>query len=131
MKSVKLLITGNPAIKKNSRTIAYNRRTGRMYPVKSANLEAAENLACWELQEQWKRPAITTPVSVKFLFYRGDKRRVDLSNLYEFAQDALQAAGILADDFLIESHDGSRRLYDKENPRTEITIDLYKTPKQH
>jgi Holliday junction resolvase RusA-like endonuclease len=122
MKKIKLLITGNPAIKKNSRTIAYNRRTGRMYPVKSANLEAAENLATWQLQDQWRRPAITTPVAVKFLFYRGDKRRVDLSNLYEFVQDVLQGAGVIEDDVLIESHDGSRKLYDKENPRTEITI---------
>ena len=123
MKKFNLVITGNPAIKKNSRTIAYNRRTGRMYPVKSKRLYGAEKLANIELRNQWQwRRAITTPVAVKFLFYRGDKRRVDLSNLYEFAQDVLQNAGVIADDVLIESHDGSRKLYDKENPRTEITI---------
>lgn len=41
--------------------------------------------------------------------------------------DALVAAGVLADDNsqIIVSHDGSRVLYDKDNPRTEVTISPY------
>lgn len=34
----------------------------------------------------------------------------DISNLYEFPQDCLQAAGILKNDNLIKSHDFSRIL---------------------
>ena len=52
------------------------------------------------------------------------RRRVDLTNLMEAAHDVLVAAGILADDnnTIIVSVDGSRVLYDKEYPRTEIII---------
>ena len=53
------------------------------------------------------------------------RRRVDLTNLMEAAHDVLVAAGILADDnnTIIVSVDGSRVLYDKANPRTEIFIE--------
>ncbi len=93
-----------------------------MFPIKSRKLLDAEQCAYFELKKQYKGSTIKHPVHIQFLFYRGDRRRVDLSNLYEFAQDALQEAGVIEDDYLIESHDGSRRLYDKLNPRTEIII---------
>lgn len=121
----KFTIKGNPAIKKNSRNIARNTRTGRMFPIKSARLQVAESNAYADLMEQKNRGMhlpICVPVQVCFTFYRATKHRTDLSNLYEAAQDALQAAGIIEDDYLIESHDGSRRLYDAKNPRTEIII---------
>ena len=53
------------------------------------------------------------------------KRKCDLTNLLEAVDDVLVKHGIVADDnyTIIESHDGSRVLYDKENPRTEIYID--------
>lgn len=53
------------------------------------------------------------------------KRRVDLSNLIEAVDDILVKAGVLEDDNykIVQSHDGSRVLHDKENPRTEITIE--------
>ena len=52
------------------------------------------------------------------------RRRVDGLNLEEAVDDLLVEAGILADDNsrIVISHDGSRVLYDKDNPRTEITI---------
>lgn len=71
---------------------------------------------------------LTYPLHIKFLFYRENRRHADLSNLYEFPQDVLQQAGIIANDCLIESHDGSRKLYDKEKPRTEIYISRYEPP---
>ena len=45
-------------------------------------------------------------------------------NLLAAVDDLLVEAGIIADDNskIVVSHDGSRVLYDKENPRTEITI---------
>lgn len=118
-------IKGSPAIKKNSRTVVRNVRTGRMFPIKSKGLQGAEANAYADLMEQKRRTMklpIKTPVSVRFVFYRATRHVVDLSNLYELPQDALQKAGILENDALIESHDGSRKLYDAENPRTEITI---------
>ena len=58
-------------------------------------------------------------------FYMPTRRRVDLTNLLEAAHDTLVSAKILADDnnTIIASVDGSRVLYVKENPRTEIYIE--------
>lgn len=96
---------------------------------KSAKLLSAEEDAFWQLRDQSIDIVEPLPISyrmhVKFLFYRGDRRVVDLSNLYEHPQDSLQRAGIIANDSLIESHDGSRKLYDKKNPRTEIYIEKF------
>ena len=52
------------------------------------------------------------------------RRRVDLLNLLEATLDILVDARILEDDNsnIVGGHDGSRVLYDKENPRTEIFI---------
>ena len=52
------------------------------------------------------------------------RRKTDLTNLLEAVDDILVHAGIIADDnyTIIASHDGSRVLYDKYRPRTEITI---------
>ena len=62
---------------------------------------------------------------VATVFYMPTRRRVDLTNLMEAAHDTLVAAKILADDnnTIIASVDGSRVMYDKENPRTEIFIE--------
>jgi len=52
------------------------------------------------------------------------RRRVDLTNLLEAIDDVLVHYGVLSDDnsSIIVSHDGSRVLYDKARPRTEVTI---------
>jgi Holliday junction resolvase RusA-like endonuclease len=121
-------ILGNPAVKKNSRNVVRNRRTGRMFPVKSKKLRAFEkdfHEQLCEQKKQYKTLPAKNQVAVAFHFYRKTKHRVDLSNLYGAAEDCLQAAGIIANDCLIESHDGSRKLYDPKNPRTEITITYF------
>jgi Holliday junction resolvase RusA-like endonuclease len=45
-------------------------------------------------------------------------------NLMEATLDILVDAGVLADDNsrIVVSHDGSRVMLDRENPRAEITI---------
>ena len=64
-------------------------------------------------------------VNVKALFYMKTKRKVDLTNLLEALDDVLVKGGMLVDDncTIIKSHDGSRVLYDKENPRIEVEIE--------
>lgn len=64
------------------------------------------------------------PCNVKCLFYMPTHRKVDLTNLLEAIDDILVHYGILIDDNsnVIVGHDGSRVFYDKDNPRTEITI---------
>lgn len=67
---------------------------------------------------------IDKPVNVKALYYMPTRRRVDLNNLHSALHDILVHHGVLADDnsSIIVSTDGSRVLYDKENPRTEVEI---------
>ena len=52
------------------------------------------------------------------------RKRVDLTNLLESIDDIMVKYGTIADDDykILVSHDGSRVLYDKENPRTEVYI---------
>ena len=67
-----------------------------------------------QLKQQWEsRPPITRMVNVCFLMFgtwANDGAMPDQSNLYQASEDALQAAGVLADDRLIDSHTGSRRV---------------------
>lgn len=64
------------------------------------------------------------PVNVECVYYMRTHRRVDLVNLQEATLDVLVKYGILLDDNanIVASMDGSKVLYDKENPRTEIEI---------
>ena len=66
-------------------------------------------------------------VNVCCKYYMPTKRRVDLTNLLQSTMDLLVAYGILADDNsnVVASMDGSRVLYDKQNPRTEIYINKF------
>lgn len=65
-----------------------------------------------------------SPCNIKCLYYMPTHRRVDLVNLQEATLDILVHYGILIDDNsnVVVSMDGSRVLYDKTFPRTEIII---------
>lgn len=67
---------------------------------------------------------IDHPVNVACVYYMKTRRRVDLVNLQEATLDILVIYGLLLDDNrnVVYSMDGSRVFYDKENPRTEVTI---------
>lgn len=68
---------------------------------------------------------IDYPINLKCIYYMPTKRRVDLCNLLEATCDMLVFYKVLADDNskIVYSHDGSKVLYDKNNPRTEIEIE--------
>ena len=111
-----------PISKKNSQQILINRETGRPFIMPSKQYKQYERDSLWFI------PKLTKPidyaVNVKCLFYMPTKRKCDLTNLLEAVDDIMVKAGLLSDDnfTIIESHDGSRILYDKENPRTEVQI---------
>ena len=123
MAEIKYTIKLPPVSKKNSQQILNNPKTGRPFIMPSKKYKEYEREALWFLKPMPPRP-IECPVNVKCLFYMPTKRRVDKTNLEESAHDVLVAAGILADDNrdIIATTDGSMVLYDKINPRTEITI---------
>lgn len=111
-----------PISKKNSQQIMVNQRTGKPFIFPSKVYKEYERNALWFIPRQ--RKPIDFPVNVKCLFYIPTKRKCDLTNLLEAVDDVMVTAGLLADDnfTIIESHDGSRVLYDKKNPRTEVYI---------
>ena len=67
---------------------------------------------------------ISRPVQLIYRVYTQTRHRKDDLNLYENLDDILVKEKILHDDNrnIIRSRDGSRVLYDKENPRIEIYI---------
>ena len=115
-----ILLPGPPATKKNSQQLFVNKSTGRMFPVPSKAYKAYEASAL----PLCPRLNIVTPVNVRCVYYMPTHRSVDLSNLISATDDILVRAGTIADDNrdIVAAHDGSRVLYDKEHPRTEITV---------
>lgn len=121
-----------PVTKKNSQRII--RVNGRPVIIPSAKYTAYERQAMNLIHEctGGKKPKINTPCNVECKFYMPTRRRCDLNNLLEAATDTLVRAGILEDDnsLIVAAHDGSRVLYDKENPRTVINITAMKEEPQ-
>jgi Holliday junction resolvase RusA-like endonuclease len=75
-----------------------------------------------------KLPApIKFPVNVEAVFYVSARRKCDLTNYLEAADDVMVKCGLLEDDncMIICAHDGSRVVWDKDKPRTEISITPY------
>lgn len=64
------------------------------------------------------------PINLKCVFYSATRRQSDLAGHLQSIQDLLVKYKCLKDDCrdIVASTDGSTVLYDKENPRTEITI---------
>lgn len=104
-----------------------DRRTGKPFIAQSAAYKDYCMTAGYFLTPRPQSP-VSTPCEVKCLFYLPARRKTDLTNLLEAIDDILVECGILADDnsSVIVSHDGSRVLYDKEKPRTEVTITAFK-----
>ena len=115
-----------PVTKKNSQRILYSRKNKRPFIAPSSAYVSYARDAKRYLVPRPLKP-IQSAVSVRCVFYMPTRRKADLTNLLEAVDDILVERGILADDSysIIPSHDGSRVLYDKHNPRTEIYIDDY------
>lgn len=120
---IKFTIPICPVSKKNSQQILINRSTGKPFIAPSKKYKEYESAAMWYIP---KKVFINDPCNVKCLFYMPTHRKCDLTNMLEAIDDIMVKAGLLADDnyTIIESHDGSRVLYDKEKPRTEVFIEL-------
>lgn len=106
----------------------------RMLPIQSKQYLQFEKDCAWFLKPKPTKP-IDFPVNICCTFYMKTKRRVDGLNLLAAIDDILVKHGILNDDNrdTVVSHDGSRVLYDKLNPRVEIlitTVDDYEQWKE-
>ena len=110
-----------PRTKKNSQRI-FRGNNGRIFIAPSKAYKDYEKEAGYFLQKP-ENP-IDYPVNIRALFYMPTRRRVDLVNLQEALCDVLVVHRIIADDNyrIVASMDGSRVMYDKNHPRTEVEI---------
>lgn len=124
---LKLTLIGNPATKKNSQAIKVNWSTGKRYISQSDRYLAYERDCLWQIGAKYKQN-IDYPITLKCVYYRKNRKKVDLNNLYSATCDILAAAGVIKDDDfnVVASMDGSRVRFDKDNPRVEIEITKFK-----
>ena len=124
---IKISILAPPVTKKNSQRILTNNKTGRKFIAPSQAYTTYEKTAGWFIKGELRRLKIATPVNVKMVYYMPNQRRVDLVNLQEATLDILVKYGVLADDSckIVYTMDGSRVCFDKDRPRTEVTISFY------
>lgn len=109
-----------PRTKKNSQQIIMVKGRPTIIPSKAYKQ--------YEKDSRYFMPRIETinePVNIKAIYYMPTRRRVDLCNLHEALCDVLVHHGVIEDDNckIVVSMDGSRVEYDKNNPRTEVTIE--------
>ena len=118
---MKITIGIEARTKKNSMRLV--KLGGRIVPIPSKQYKDFE-AKCGEWLQPWNGMEIDRPVNVRCLFYMKTRRKVDLTNLLEAADDVLVKYHVLVDDNsqIVAGHDGSRVLYDKSNPRIEIDI---------
>lgn len=122
-----LVIEGAPRTKKTHNRIV--RVKGRPIVLPSKANETWSRTAVLQLQAQYRRQSLAAklavlkcdPVNVRAVFYR-DANRGDLIGYMQALADVLEASGVVENDRLIVSWDGTRMLVDKARPRIEVTI---------
>ena len=107
-----------PRTKKNNMRIIYSK--GRPILLPSEKYVQFEK----DCQPYLEPLNIDYPINVEAIYHRPDKRRVDLCNLHEALCDVLVKYNVVKDDNcnIIYSMDGSKVVYDKDNPGIELTI---------
>jgi len=119
-----LVIHGAPRTKKTSNRLV--RAGGRFRVLPSKANETWTNTAVLQLRSAWNRGHRQHPIGVELnvraLFYR-DANRGDAVGYYQALADALEAAGVVENDRLCVSWDGSRLLVDRHAPRIEVTLE--------
>lgn len=115
----RIVINLPPVSKKNSQRIVYAGKRPMIIP--SAKYKQYEK-DCGHFLTHVE--PILSPCNVQCVYFMPTRRKVDLVNLQEATLDVLVHYGILIDDNsnFVVSMDGSRVFYDKDLPRTEITI---------
>lgn len=114
-----LTLDGIPRTKKNSARILRFGKFNKVVPSK-AYLEWRDAVLP-QMQRQWQRGGIAWPVNVRATVYR-DALRGDLLGYLDGIADAMQEAGVVADDKWILGWDGSRLDKDAAAPRVELVI---------
>jgi Holliday junction resolvase RusA-like endonuclease len=113
---------GPPRTKKNH---GFRTKQGHQMPSHAYtawNRIAQTQLAAWRSSCRVPLP-ITDPVNCRATFFR-EANRGDAVGYYQALADTLEAAGIVENDRLIVSWDGSRLAKDSDLPRVEIVLEV-------
>lgn len=116
---IRFTIYENPVTKKNHGQIIRTKNGPILIPSKPYIKYEAK---CKKYMPDIK--SITKPVNIKAVYYRSTKHNVDLTNLNSALHDVLVKYKVLQDDNrdIAAMTNGSKVLYDKHNPRTEVEI---------
>ena len=129
--SITFVLPVKPRTKKNSRVHAKVR--GLTVPLPSdAYREMEAGIVAWARRiagliiirgKAWdiSNANLTQPLNCAAIFYR-DANRGDAVGYYQGLADALEAAGIVANDKWITQWDGSRLAKDADRARIEVTL---------
>lgn len=117
-----ITLYGRPITKKNSQRIVFRGKRPRILPSRAYMDYRKDCLR--QIPGNFRRE-INKAINLRCLYFMPTHHRVDLVNLLEATCDILVDSGVLEDDNknIVASHDGSRVLYDKHNPRVEIYIE--------
>lgn len=121
----KAILEGRSAIKKNGKSAFI--RNGQAFITTSKNYKIWEKQATLQLLQLKARAfgvlPIRIPLNISFKFHFPTHQwEADLSNLIQGPEDILQKTGIIEDDKLIYSLDGSRKIFGADRFYTEIEI---------
>lgn len=107
-----------PRTKKNSSRIV--RSKGRYFVIPSAAYKKFEK----ECDPHIPHAHIDYPINIQAIYHMPTRHRIDLVNLHESLCDVLVKHGFIEDDNcnIVASMDGSRVIYDKNNPGIEVKI---------
>lgn len=123
---LKIVIPGNPVTKKNHGRIVQKKfPNGKSVPIVLPSEPYVKyEKHCKEYIPKVEIP-IDYPITLKCYYYLETRRKCDLTNLLQATCDILVKYGILEDDNynIVSSFDGTKAIYDKENPRVEIYIE--------
>lgn len=118
---MQLTLYGRPITKKNSSRVV---RCGNFTKILPSRAFVEYEKDCLRQITGDQKKALSGKYNLCCVYYMPTRHRVDLVNLLEATCDILVKAGVIKDDNseIIVSHDGSRVLYDRGNPRVEILI---------
>lgn len=119
---LRLTIPGAPRTKKNHGQIVRIGNRPAMLPSKQwrAWCSAVEPRIRSAMASAGLSP-ISTPVNCSAVFYR-DASRGDAVGYYQGLADVLEKAGVVTNDVVIATWDGSRLRKDAANPRVELEL---------
>lgn len=119
---MKFVIPLVPVTKKNSSQIIFVKGRPCLIPSKKYRQYEKDTRLFMPKVDQ----PINQPINIKALYYMPTKREVDLINLHSALHDVLVKHGVLKNDdsTIVIGTDGSRVKHDKENPRTEVEIEV-------